>query len=143
MPTIRRHLFLSCKVFKQFPMQSAEQIAYIIGYTGFIHILFLSQYWIISIISFFWPLGSFIIDFLHLLFFYWPLWINGFKPSSLKESQWLSLVLTNYWSNHFFIPLLAQERLFCVQWIYLHCVSSRGTKYTCEWFSRLHAVFEI
>lgn len=115
-----------------------------IWYTGYPLFIFyfLHNAEVLQIISLFWPLRSFIIDFLHQLFLMATLdqWV---QPSSFKESQGLFVVLTNYWSNHLFIPLLVLERLFCVQWIYLHCVSSSGTKYTSEWYPRLHAVFEI
>lgn len=75
----------------------------------------------LHIIYLFWPLCSFIIDFLHQLFLMATLdqWV---QPSSFKGSQGLFVVLTNYWSNLFFIQVLVLERLFCVRWIYLHCV---------------------
>lgn len=96
----------------------------------------------LQMISFFWPLRSFIIDFSHQLFLMATLdqWV---QPSSFKWSQGLFVVLKNYWSNHTFHSILVLEGLFRVPWIYLHCVSSESAKYTCEWFSRLHAVFEI
>ncbi len=82
----------------------------------------------LHIISFFWPLCSFIIDFLHQLILMAALdqWV---QPSSFKGSQGLFVVLTNYWSNLFSIRLLVLERLFCVRWIYLHCVCHQEAPY--------------